>query len=84
VQRPFDVHICRRMSVILIRSTATRKETNVETILRRREGPKRERLSVTLAPGLARKLRDIAADQGIALTWVIEDALAEKFGRDKP
>lgn len=56
----------------------------METILRRREGPKRERLSVTLAPALARKLRDIAADQGIALTWVIEDALAEKFGPDKP
>lgn len=51
---------------------------------RRHEGPKRARLSVTVAPGLARALREMAADRGVALSWVIEDALAEKVGSARP
>ena len=44
---------------------------------RRHEGPKRARLSVTLAPELSRALRKAAAERGVALSWVIEDALAD-------
>ena len=51
---------------------------------RRHEGPKRARLSVTLAPELSRALRKAAAERGVALSWVIEDALAERFVADRP
>lgn len=57
---------------------------STSTLERRHEGPKRARLSVTMAPELARALRDAAAEQGLPLTHVIEDALAERFSTRNP
>lgn len=50
---------------------------------RRHEGPKRARLSVTVAPDLARALREAAAERGVAVSWIIEDALADRLGLGK-
>ncbi len=52
---------------------------SISTLERRHEGPKRARLSVTLAPDLARALREAAADRDMPLTHVIEDSLAAAF-----
>jgi hypothetical protein len=57
---------------------------STSTLERRHEGPKRARLSVTLAPGLVRALREAAAEQGLPLTHVIEDTLAERFSTSNP
>ncbi len=57
---------------------------SISTLERRHEGPKRARLSVTLAPELARAVRKVAADRGLPLAHVIEDTLAERFGPARP
>ena len=43
---------------------------------RRHEGPRRAKLSVTIAPQLERAIREAAAARGVALSWLIEDTLA--------
>lgn len=46
------------------------------TLERRHEGPKRAKISMTIAPQLERAIRDAAAERGVALSWLIEDTLA--------
>lgn len=46
------------------------------TLERRREGPRRAKVTVTIAPQLDRAIRDAAAERGVALSWFIEDTLS--------
>jgi hypothetical protein len=46
------------------------------TLVRRREGPRRAKISMTIAPQLDKAIRDAAAERGVALSWLIEDTLA--------
>jgi hypothetical protein len=46
------------------------------TLTRRHEGANRAKMTVTIAPQLARAIRDAAAEQGVAVSWFIEDTLS--------
>lgn len=46
------------------------------TLARRHEGPNRAKMTMTIAPQLAQAIRDRATEQGVAVSWFIEDTLS--------